>query len=103
MGGGDTREHVDLLAGGRVHQRLHYRPEPIEDEWRADHQERAQALGVVLRAEVQEGVRDARIQVAEAKAMKVRNPDPLLDWRPHQPDGLCIGTGLRQFLYVICA
>ena len=87
--GGGAREHVDLLPGGGVNQRLHDRPEAVEDEGRADHQEGAQALGVVLCAEVQKGVRDARVQVAEAKAMEVRDPDPLLHGRPHQPDGLC--------------
>ena len=84
-----AREHVDLLAGGGVDQRLHDRPEAVEEEGRADDQEGAQALGVVLGAEVQEGVGDARVQVAEAEAVEVRDPHPLLHWRPHQPDGLC--------------
>ena len=42
----------------------------------------------MLGAEVQERVRDARVEVREAEAVEVRDPDPLLHRRLHQLDGL---------------
>lgn len=93
-----SREHVDLVAGGAVHQRLHHRPEAVEQEGCAYNQEGTQALGVMLGAQLQESVCDARVEIREPKAMEVRDPHPLLHWRLHEPDGLQAGVGLSEGL-----
>mmetsp|Transcript_15117 Transcript_15117/g.32789 ORF Transcript_15117/g.32789 Transcript_15117/m.32789 type:complete len:253 (-) Transcript_15117:32-790(-) len=80
-------QEADLLVGDRVDEGLEHVPQRSQDARCIKDQQLPQALGVVVRRQLQEGECEGRVQVRNSKSHEVVEPDPLLHTRGHAPYG----------------